>query len=344
MKRLAGYAADTLARGGILKLLESADRSTTRLRVVAFHRIDEIEAEPDLDPGLVSATPGEFRAQMEVIARHYNAVHLDDLVAAHRGEKQLPQRAILLTFDDGYLDFADQAWPILKSFGLPAVLFVPTSFPDTPGPGFWWDRLYAALTRADQKRLALEGLGEFSLEEAAGRRAAHRAIRGHVKSLPHVTAMDWLDGVIGNLAELPSIHRVLGWDALRKLASEGLSVCSHSHLHALVTQLPPDELQKDLALSKRMIEEELGGDAPAAAFAYPTCASDASSRQAVRDAGYEIAFGGGRSVERLPLSDPFDILRLPMIRYSTSLFRAQLRPSVSLLGRMLVDARTKQPA
>ena len=344
MKAIAGKAADALARVGLLRMLESLDRSAERVRVIAYHRVDELEAEPDLDPGLVSATPDDFRAQMEVIARHYNAITIEDLVAAHRGEKTLPARAVLLTFDDGYLDFGERAWPILREVGLPAVLFVPTSFPDQPGPGFWWDRLYAALRNSREPRFEVEGKGAFDLRDNAGRRAAHRVLREHVKSLPHASAMKWLDEQIGEIAELPSLHRVLGWDALRKLAHEGLAVCSHSHAHALCTRLEPEELAKDVAVAKRRIEEELGEDAPPPVFAYPSSANDAVSRRVVREAGYELAFGGGRSIDRLPFADPYHVTRLPMLRYATSLFRAQLRPSVSHLGRILIDGRNQQPA
>ena len=344
MKALAGKAADALARVGLLRLLESMDRSTDRVRIIAYHRVDEPEADPDLDPGLVSATPDDFRAQMEVVARHYNAITIDDLVAAHRGEKPLPQRAVLLTFDDGYRDFGERAWPILREVGLPAVLFVPTSFPDQPGPGFWWDRLHAALRNSRDSRIDIAGLGTFDLRDHAGRRAAHVALRQHVKSLPHASAMKWLDEQLGEIATLPSLHRVLGWDALRQLAHEGLAVCSHSHAHALCTRLAPDELAKDLTLAKRRIEEELGDDAPPPVFAYPSSANDAVSRRVVRDAGYELAFGGGRSIDRLPFADPYHITRLPMLRYATSLFRAQLRPSISDLGRLLIDGRNQQPA
>lgn len=129
MKALADRAAEVLARCGLLTALEAADRGTDRVRVVAYHRVDEYDAEPDLDPGLISASPADFRDQMEAIALHYTAISIEQLAAAHRGETPLPPRAVLLTFDDGYQDFEAQAWPILRELGLPAVLFVPTSFP-----------------------------------------------------------------------------------------------------------------------------------------------------------------------------------------------------------------------
>ncbi len=344
MKALAGRAAAVLARSGLLAALERADRGTDRVRVVTYHRIDELDAEPDLDPGLVSATPRDFRAQMELVALRYTAISLEDLVAAHCGERALPQRAVLLTFDDGYQDFEKNAWPILREIGLPAVLFVPTSFPDAAGPGFWWDRLHAALTRTSEKQIDVAEVGALRLGDAQERRSAHRTLRTHAKSMPHADALAWIDALIDRLSEVPSLHRVLGWDALRKLAEEGLSVCSHGSLHALYTRLAPGELAVDLVASKARIETELGVMAPRAVLAYPAGACNAKVRKAAQDAGYELAFGGGRGMDRLPLRDPFSLMRMPVHRYGTALFRAQLRPSVSRLGRALIDGRARRSA
>lgn len=339
MKRAAGLAASAFARAGVIRLFEALDRDPTRLRVVAYHRVDDPEAEPDLDPGLVSATPSEFREQVELVARHHAPVSLEDVLAAHRGERRLPPRAVLFTFDDGYRDFAEQAWPILRAAGVPAVLFVPTAFPDQPGPGFWWDRLHAALRRTDRPEIEDPAIGRLPFRDAPSRRAAHRVIRTVVKERPHVEAMRWLDGLLAQLAELPSLHRVLGWESLRKLAGEGLAVCSHSHAHALCPRLDPETLAADLTRSKQIVEQELSGMSPAAVFAYPSAAEDARSRAAVREAGYELAFGGARHIERLPFADPYCIDRLPMLHYATDLFRAQLRPTVARLGRRLIDER-----
>ena len=341
MKALAGHAASVLARCGLFRALEAVDRDTRRVRVIAYHRVDDIDAEPDLDPGLVSATPADFRAQMEAIATRYTAISLPELVAAHRGDSVLPPRAVLLTFDDGYRDFAEQAWPILQSLGLPAVLFVPTAFPDVPGPGFWWDRLHAALRRTRKTSIMAPGVGRIELGDIGAGRVAHKILRTHAKTLAHDEAMTWLDRLIVSLAEIPSVHRVLGWDELRKLASEGLSVSSHSDRHALCTRLTPAELESDLLTSRCRIETELRDDAPPAALAYPASAANAEVCAAARVAGYEIAFGGQRGIDRLPFQNPFEIMRMPVHRYGTALFRAQLRPSVSSLGRMLIDGRSR---
>lgn len=336
MKALAGRAAALLERTGILGALEALDRGTDRVAILVYHRIDESGAEPDLDPGLVSATPADFRAQMEIIAARYHAISLADLLAAHSESRPLPRRAVLLTFDDGYLDFAANAWPILRALGLPAVLFVPTRFPDGATQGFWWDRLHSALARTREQEIEVGGLGRLVLKDTERRRAAHRVLRDRVKSLPHTEALRFVEGVIGSLAEVPSLHRVLGWDALRRLAGEGLSVCSHGEAHALYTRLEPDDLSGDLVRSKQRIEAELGDCAPPPAIAYPANACDPTVFAAVESAGYRLAFGGRRGVERLPLARPFDLVRLPVLRYPIALFRAQLRPFISELGGRLL--------
>ena len=66
MKKTAQFVARTLEVSGVLGVLERMDHSSG-LRVLVYHRIDEPAAEPDLDPGLISATPAEFRAQMRLM-------------------------------------------------------------------------------------------------------------------------------------------------------------------------------------------------------------------------------------------------------------------------------------
>ncbi len=340
MKRIAGRAAELLARTGVLRALEAFDRSTRRVAILVYHRIDEPAAEPDLDPGLVSATPADFRAQMEVLAAYAHPISLSQLLGAHLEQRPLPPRAVLVTFDDGYRDFAVHAWPVLRSLGIPAVLFVPTAFPDGVPEGFWWDRLHSALARTRERAIELEGLGSLPLTDAAQRRSAHRALRDRFKSLPHDEALARLERVISRLADVPPLNRVLGWDALRTLAREGLAVCSHGQTHALHTRLSSEALRRDLSDSRSRIERELAGLAAPPTLAYPANANDSGVQAAVREAGYLLAFGGRRGIDRLPLANPLDLKRLPVLRYATALFRAQLRPIVADWGARLTAARS----
>ena len=100
---------------------------------------------------------------MTFLASRYRPVSLTELLGARRGEHALPLRSVLVTFDDGYRDFADHAWPILRRHGIPAVLFVPTAYPGNPGRAFWWDRLYSAVSRTSAAETIDTPVGELRL-------------------------------------------------------------------------------------------------------------------------------------------------------------------------------------
>ena len=78
-------------------------------------------------PGPTSIDPATFRGQMDVLAaRGYEPVSLRDLAAWHEGRAELPARAAVITFDDGFADFAEQAAPALLARGWGATVFLPT--------------------------------------------------------------------------------------------------------------------------------------------------------------------------------------------------------------------------
>ena len=78
-----------------------------------------------LDPGL-AVSPEHFDRQCAYLARHYRVLSLDDLVDHVAAGRPVPSKAVVLTFDDGYLDNYTQAFPILRRHGLNATFYVTT--------------------------------------------------------------------------------------------------------------------------------------------------------------------------------------------------------------------------
>ena len=140
------------------------------MRILTYHRV---------------LNPAGFEQQVRYLASQYHVVSLPELFAAQQYGKALPPRALLITFDDGYRNFAECAWPILKRHHLPATLFVPTAFPDNPQGIFWWDQLQHALASTARREPLATPLGRLPLASERERARAYKQLRDYVKTLPH---------------------------------------------------------------------------------------------------------------------------------------------------------------
>lgn len=105
-----------------------------RLPVLMYHHVGP--PQPDSEPALfVSA--GRFEAHLRYLTSHgYVGIRPADWVAWVRDAKPLPDRPVLLTFDDAIADLHEYAFPILERYGFPAVVFVPTN---CVGKGNLWN-------------------------------------------------------------------------------------------------------------------------------------------------------------------------------------------------------------
>jgi peptidoglycan/xylan/chitin deacetylase (PgdA/CDA1 family) len=93
-----------------------------RLRILAYHAIADLGADPVLAE--YGVPPRLFAAQLDALAEAgWSFVDLDAALAALAGEGSLPRRALLLTFDDAYVDLLEVACPIMVERGVPGVVF-----------------------------------------------------------------------------------------------------------------------------------------------------------------------------------------------------------------------------
>lgn len=86
----------------------------------------------------------QFEQQMRYLkAQGYRVITMSDFLDWLQGKRQLPKRAVVLTFDDGYKAFREYAYPVLKELGFSATLFVYTDYVGAGRNAFTWDELRA---------------------------------------------------------------------------------------------------------------------------------------------------------------------------------------------------------
>jgi peptidoglycan/xylan/chitin deacetylase (PgdA/CDA1 family) len=344
LRQIAAAAARVAAASRLLDLLERAGGEDPRiLRVLTYHRIVEA-GDATAYPGVVSTTPEGFERQLHELVSRFRVISLAEAVAALRGHSVLPPRALLLTFDDAYRDFAEHAWPRLRSQGLPVVLFVPTGFPDRPDRTFWWDRLHRAFASARREDPLRSAAGTLPLATPAARQRSFRRVLDRVKDLPHREAMELVARVCGALEPSPAEGSVLGWDGLRTLAREGVTLCAHTRHHPLLDRIRPDEVRAEVAGSLADLRREIGAAPPV--LAYPGGRYARATLRVVREAGIEVAFTTHRGVNDLRSVDPLQLRRVPVtLRATDALLRTQLLRVAALAGppRAREERRVERP-
>jgi peptidoglycan/xylan/chitin deacetylase (PgdA/CDA1 family) len=115
-----------------------------------YHRI----AKTDLDPWGLSVSSDHFAEQLEVIKQYFHPLSLQDLLKKHRDGK-VPNRSVVVTFDDGYADNLYIAKPLLERYDVAATIFLVTEAL-VEGRNFWWDELEWALLQPERLPASLE--------------------------------------------------------------------------------------------------------------------------------------------------------------------------------------------
>ncbi len=262
--------------------------------------------------GVTAETPGHlcnheglhlhlpiFERLMTFVASRYRAVPLSHIVDWLDGATTLPDRAVAITFDDGYRNVLTDAAPVLSRLGLPATLFVATDFVFRHEM-LWTDRLVSALYLSREPRLAIDtphGALDLPLRTDSEKIAADRRLLAFCKALPdrdRVAALNRIVDALGvdeaKLATAWAGHTPVAPEELEQLASYGVDVGSHTCSHAIVSRMSEAQMATELAESKRLIESATGREC--AHFSYPNGGPadyNASTRRCVVDAGYRSA-------------------------------------------------------
>ncbi len=285
-----------------------------RFQILVYHKVS-----PDPHPYFAPTPPDVFEWQMRFLREHYCPMDLEELVERMRlGD--IPQRAVAVTFDDGYRDNYEYAFPVLEKYGLPATIFLATGAIDNRMV-LWHDRVFDAFRFATVRRARLRSWDgrELSVTVPALREVLRRA-----KYLPEGEKLSFVEEIEEALQPAPpgpSAPRMLSWDLVREMHAAGVRFGSHTVRHAILTTLDTEQLRRELHDSRRAIKEELR--APARLFAYPNGQEgdfDDASVTAVKLAGYAGAATSAGTINTLR-QDPFLLNRGQPWHRNPGLFR-----------------------
>lgn len=271
-----------------------------------YHRVN---AGPAHFPGMGA---GAFRAQMAWVARHCTPVRAEEALDAARLASRI-RPPVVITFDDGFRDYHDVAYPILREFSIPATVFLATDLVDRGGL-LWTEALHWAATRGTRERVRLpwDPSREADLATPAGRARFLDEAKALLKGAADADRRRWAAELVDALGAPPPEaalgRQMLSWDEVRA-ASEGTTWGGHSHTHPILSRLGDEELEAEVRTCRDRIEAETGV-APRC-FAYPNGRAedfDERARDALRRHGFALAFSTRQGIIG-PGDDPLALRR-----------------------------------
>jgi peptidoglycan/xylan/chitin deacetylase (PgdA/CDA1 family) len=236
--------------------------SRGRVTILIFHRVHE---RPDsLFPDEMHSTA--FKDRMLWVRSCFNVLLLEDAVAA-LAQGAVPERALAITFDDGYADNYTIALPILRQLGLPATFFIATGFLD--GGRMWNDTVIEAVRGAKGSEIDLSslGLGTHRVASVPERRRAIGEILPQLKYRPPSVRQEHAEA-IASIADIGLPGDLMMTSAqLRGLAAFGMGIGSHTLSHPILARLDDGSARREIADGHDMLAAIVRQ--PIKLFAYP---------------------------------------------------------------------------
>lgn len=271
-----------------------------RLITLAYHGVTRRLAREDEHVVPVYTPVDTFAEQLRYLRKHANFVTLDDVLAGFEKGRRLPPRPVLVTFDDAYLNNVEYALPVLREFGIRAVVFVPSEPLDRPERELWYTRIRHVAGWTPRSHLDVPDQ-PGKLWPVATVAEVHDTTMRLIKATFRLSA-EQRNAFISELEERNSPrppqdvdHRQffahMTWEQLRELTSSALDVGGHTVTHPALSMIDADEARREIVQNFEDIRRHIGR--PPRVFAYPFGGSEffgVREEVMVREAGYVAAF------------------------------------------------------
>lgn len=281
--------------------------------ILMYHRVAHLPP----DPYRLTVSPENFTDHMAYLSTCCRPLFLSDLAEALE-KQQVPERAVVVTFDDGYANNFRYGLPILENANVPATIFVMSGALDSD-IGFWWDELERLLLHTPTLPASLilyldDRACSWSTVTDEERLQAFRVIHRLLRALPVddraralTTIRKWADGE--PTADFdPDNYRPLTSEELRELSeSECIEIGGHTMTHPLLGQLDRQHQRVEIETSCQRLAATVG--APVDVFSYPYGSFNDDTLALGRDLGLKAAV----TTEERPVHRGDDRLCLPRV-------------------------------
>jgi len=284
-RKLKLLTANVLEKTNLTSTLSSHNPKTPL--ILMYHRVLDPKSTPYPVQAGMYVTPETFKMQMDFLSKHMNFISIDEAAANIKDGAKIPENSVCITFDDGWCDNYENAFPILKEHSIPAAIFLPTAFIETD-KWFWSDSFsnncFQIRKEKNQSKAIFE-LSEFSFLETN----LNEEIQKLLHSGSDNSFSKHLDICLNLLKKIPLKKReelnsilenhtssknkktkdrmFMNWQEIKEMSKSGIDFGSHSHNHLMFETLSEEEIKNELEISSTKLSMFL--DKATSVFCYP---------------------------------------------------------------------------
>lgn len=291
--------ASLLQLAGI-NLWKLGQYSNHEFAIIMYHRIIPTkELNCFVQAGMV-VHPDTLDLHIRYLRKYFEIIPLSDLASLRKIHVQelRKRRFCVLTFDDGWCDFYEYAYPILKTHDASATVFLPTDFIGTDR-WFWTDRVGFLLGRIAESWNTVKAAPVFQdplLSQILHMSGTHETRLERAISLLKPYQIERIEQILSELTTVvgedstPVGRAFLSWEEVREMFGSGLiSFGSHTASHPILTTLTDEEARDELKKSRDVLISQKVVDPTFIPFSYPNGNFSDRLSEMVRNAGYNLA-------------------------------------------------------
>jgi peptidoglycan/xylan/chitin deacetylase (PgdA/CDA1 family) len=264
-RRLKKIVGNLLYFSGVVHLFSAVKRllGIREVTVLMYHRV--VDGKDMLDRNVVTGDRISFYKQIAYLASKCNIVSFDELDMYRSGDASSPKRAVVITFDDGYRDNYEVAYPILQKMKATATIALTTGFIGGHEL-FWWDKLAYCIHRSKKTSITSDYTGKISLhDEEKAIRVIQSLLKTHSDPMKNKILNEMLQKLEAPLISGDQVF--LTWEEINEMSLHGITFVPHTVSHPILTKISLHDAKKEIMDSKRAVESAVGKKT--VVFVYP---------------------------------------------------------------------------
>jgi len=250
----------------LIRLLRYFGRNYAK--ILLYHSVAEEES-PFVKGANVWISSRRFARHLDYLLKHYRVLSLENLTISLKDGK-LPERSLVITFDDGFADVFGFAYPMLKRHGLPATVFLTTCSMGSQKPIWIQELCYLMNTFGVEKTVdAIASIVEQpGFRDSIARFSPRGTLQRQAeKFLTYAVDKSERERILASLFQRFGVSRAellarnsifLTWNQVTHMHKDGIGFGSHGESHTPFSVMSVDEQREEIFNGKKVLDEKLG--------------------------------------------------------------------------------------